>query len=183
MTFPQESFSFISPFGIPVTLIDSCLHYPLFMLALVALLRKQTYPASMAWCCLRFKFHTVRFSGVHVVNYWDNWLLMAQSEDVLCSHRDLLINQLRCLRAQSQLKSHLQRNVCSLSECESQLCLHASPSYTGLYTSYHELACDVRRMEVSLSLMAAASAMSHGPTLHAGAPLCLKICIPAHTWH
>ncbi len=39
--------------------------------------------------------------------------------------------------------------MCSLSECESQLCLHASPSYTGVYTSYHELACDVRRMEVA----------------------------------
>ncbi len=54
-----------------------------------------------------------------------------------------------CLRAQSQLKSHLQINVCSLFECESQLCRHASPSYIGVYMSYHELACDVRRMEVA----------------------------------
>lgn len=55
----------------------------------------------------------LRLSGVRVVNYLDDWLLMAPLAKQLCSHRHRLIKLLQCLG----LTINLQKSQLQLMQC------------------------------------------------------------------
>ncbi len=43
----------------------------------------------------------LREQGIHILNYLDGWLILAQSQDQLCEHRDLVLSYLSRFGLQS----------------------------------------------------------------------------------
>lgn len=55
--------------------------------------------------CVNVVLSPLRQSGMHILNYLDNWLIIAQSQDVLESHREQLLEHLQCLEL-STMEEH-----------------------------------------------------------------------------
>ncbi|XDV43285.1 hypothetical protein PO909_011790 [Leuciscus waleckii] len=47
--------------------------------------------------CIDAALSPLRHQGVHVLNYLDDWLVLAQSRTELLTHRDLILGHLKCL--------------------------------------------------------------------------------------
>ncbi len=47
--------------------------------------------------CMDAALSPLRQMAIHILNYLDDWLILAQSEDKLLSHRSMLLSHLECL--------------------------------------------------------------------------------------
>jgi len=48
--------------------------------------------------CIDVALSPLEERGIRVLNYLNDWLLLAQSKEELCTHISLLLNHLECLR-------------------------------------------------------------------------------------
>ncbi len=131
---------------------------------------------------------------IHILNYLDDWLILAQSQAVLISHRTLLLSHLDCLG----LRVNFAKSVLSPSQRLSFLGT-VTDSVQMTATVSAEWATTIQRHAASLKegtarplkafqkmlgLMAAAS-----PVLRLGLlrmrpiQFWLKQCVPAAAWH
>ncbi len=83
--------------------------------------------------CIDAALSTLRQMGICILNYLDDWLILAQSEDELLSHRSFLLSHLECLGlrvnfAKSELSPSQRISFLGTVHDSAQMCLRVKVS-------------------------------------------------------
>lgn len=63
----------------------------------------------------------LREVGIHILNYLDDWVILVHSQDLLCAHRDLVLEHLSWLGLQVNWKKSKLSLVQSISFLDMEL--------------------------------------------------------------
>ncbi len=142
--------------------------------------------------CMDAALFPLRQMGIRILNYLDDWLILAQSQAVLTSHKTLLLSHLGCLglrvnlpraychpaskiRSWAQLSTQMTATVSA--ERDTTIQRHAASFREGsarLFKAFQKM----------LGLMAAASTVLQLGLLHMRPnQFWLKQRVPAAAWH
>ncbi len=143
--------------------------------------------------CVDAALSPLRASGMRILNYLDDWLILAQSQDTLLSHIDSLLIHLESLGLCVNMRKSIlapSQSIMYLGVCMDSLEMRArlSREHVAAILSYLRLfregsTVHLKKFQRLLGLMASASAVCHLGLLHMRPlQLWLKTRVPLTAW-
>ena len=144
--------------------------------------------------CVDAALSPLRSSGMRILNYLDDWLILAHSRDVLISHVETLLRHLDTLGLRVNMQKSVflpSRTITYLGVCFDSMAMRAHLSQERIEAISSTLrrfrpgrSVSLREFQRLLGLMAAASSVCHLGLLHMR-PLqfWLKTRVPPRAWY
>ncbi len=142
--------------------------------------------------CMDAALFPLRQMGIRILNYLDDWLILAQSQAVLTSHKTLLLSHLVCLGLRVNLPRaycHPASKIHSWAQLSTQMTATVSAEQATTIqrhvASFREGSARLfKAFQKMLGLMAAASPVLQLGLLHMRPnQFWLKQRVPATAWH
>ncbi len=108
----------------------------------------------------------LREQGIHILNYLDDWLILAQSQDQLCEHRDMVLSHLSQLGLQVNWEKSKLSPVQRISFLGMELDSVRQSVLNCLNTFNNRTAAPLKQFQRLLGHMAAAAAVTPLGLLH-----------------